>query len=311
MYLCFGIFFLCCIIFFVINHHRKKCIIRKICSMDLCEKVDTLNGILRPFGFFYCLGPDIITSSTDAWQREFGYCALFDRSASHFGMVFDCEPVYFDYQGRTWLIEFWKGQYGINTGGEIGIYCADRIIPPQQYDRTLFHSVTDEQMMSLSMTLFYKGKALFCIRQIHWWLTGFCVGRFCEPGDLTMKASVTFPNGCMLQAFVDSLMNTGYGDCCVFMCGPTVSFTFAVPYTRQHRCQLCCRIAQWNNRFFCWLYRFITRPFDCTLDRLLYLYYFLPAILRRMLRFRRNRRQKCPKRKKQKPDCREKRRRPL
>ena len=42
--------------------------------------------------------------------------------APRFQMVFDALPVYFDYQKKTWLIEFWKGQYGINTGAEIGIY---------------------------------------------------------------------------------------------------------------------------------------------------------------------------------------------
>ncbi len=294
MYFCFGIFLVFCIIFFVLCHWRKKHIIQKICCMDICEKVHILDDVLRPFGFSYCMGPDIITSRTDAWQREFGYCAAFDKSAPYFGMVFDCEPVYFDYQGQTWLIEFWKGQYGINTGSEIGIYHADHIVNPQQYDRTLFHSISDSQMMNLSMELFYKGKALFCIRKTHWWLTGFCVGHFCEPGNLTMKVSVTFPNAYMMQAFVDSLVHTGYGDCAIFICGLTVSFTFAVPCTRQCHCRLLCRLTQWRNRFFCWLYRLITRPFVCTLDRLLYLYFFLPACFRRIIRCRRHRKQKCP-----------------
>ena len=31
------------------------------------------------------------------------------------GMVFETLPVYFDYAGKTWLIQIWKGQYGICT----------------------------------------------------------------------------------------------------------------------------------------------------------------------------------------------------
>ena len=31
--------------------------------------------------------------------------------------VFMCLPVYFDYGGKTWLMEFWKGGYGITAGG--------------------------------------------------------------------------------------------------------------------------------------------------------------------------------------------------
>ena len=297
MYLFFGIFFCICRVFFIVNYRRKKCIIRKICGMELCEKVYLLDDLLRPFGFSYCQGQDIITSTTDAWQREFGYCRFFDKSAAYFNMVFDCEPIYFDYQGQTWMIELWKGQYGINTGGEIGIYHADCILSPEQYDRALFHSVSDRQMMNLSMELFFKGKSMFCIRRTHWWLTGFCVGHFCEPGDLTMKVSITFPNSCMLQKFVESLVHAGYADCAVFLCGLTVSFTFAVPCTRQCRPWLRCRLAQCSNRFFCRLYQYITKPFHCTLDRLLFLYFFLPFTFRRILRFRKCRKHNCHKRK--------------
>ena len=42
--------------------------------------------------------------------------------------------------------------------------------------------------------------------------------------------------------------------------------------------------AQFCNRLCCRLYRFVTRPFHCTLDKILYLYYLLPFFLRRMLR---------------------------
>lgn len=301
MYLLFGIFFLICILFFIWNYRRKKCIIRKLCCMEHCEKVCILNELLCPFGFSYDPQQDIITSTTDAWQREFGYSTLFDRSAPHFHMVFDCEPIYFDYAGRTWRIEFWKGQYGINTGGEIGIYYADSVLKPERLDTALFHSVPDSQMLDISMELFYKGKSLFCIRRTHWWLTGFHAGFFSQPGDLTMKAAITFPHPQMLQAFTESLMHTGYGECAVFICGSTVSFIFAVPHTWQCRPPLRCRLSQWENRFFCRLYQRMTSPFDCTLDKLLYLYYFLPAAFRCMLHFRKSRKQKCRRKKRRNP----------
>ncbi len=298
MYLFFGLFIFFCILFCILNHRRKKCIIRKICSMDSCEKVCTLNNLLKPFGFSYVPGQDIVTSLQDAWQRKFGYCTLYDKTASHFNMVFDCEPIYFNYCGRTWLIEFWKGQYGINTGGEIGIYHADSILKPEQYDKTLFHSVSDEEMLYMSMQLFYKCRLLFSMRGIRWWLTGFDVGHFCEPADLTMKASITFPNACMLRSFVDGLIHSGYMECSIFVCDLTVSFTFARPCTAQHRSCFCSWLSQIENRLSCALYMYVTRPFSCTLDKLLYLYYFLPAAFRRLLRFRRCRKQKyrCPKR---------------
>lgn len=152
---------------------QEKRVIRRICKMSFCEKYCKLNELIHPWGFSYLPSQDIFTSELDAWQRKFGYHSLFDQSAPHFNMVFDCEPIYFNYQGRTWRIEFWKGQYGINTGGEIGVYCADSIVAPEQYADAHFHSVEDSQLLCLEMELYEKGCRLFRIRERHWWLTGF------------------------------------------------------------------------------------------------------------------------------------------
>ena len=42
------------------------------------------------------------------------------------GMVFDCEPLYFSCNGKSYLLELWKGQYGMSTGAGIGFYPAER-----------------------------------------------------------------------------------------------------------------------------------------------------------------------------------------
>ena len=172
MYLLFGIFLFLCILFFPFNYCRKKKIIHRICAMNTCEKIEKLNEILEPFGFSYESSQEIITSRQDAWQRQFGYCSLYDKTAPKFGMVFHCEPIYFSYQERTWMIEFWKGQYGINLGCEVGIYCSDTILSPEQYEHTLFHSVPDSQMLPISLSLYHKGSLLFHTSHKHWWLTG-------------------------------------------------------------------------------------------------------------------------------------------
>lgn len=294
MYILIGILFAICILFFVINFFRRKCIIRKICSMDFCEKLCLLNKLAEPFGFCYLPFQDIMTSRINPWQKNFGYCSLYDKTASRFNMVFDCEPVYFDYEDRTWMIEFWKGQYGINPGGEIGVYRADNIVSPEQYDRTLFHGVPDNELFPISMGLSYKGKPLFSVCHPHWWLTGFRMGSYCEPEDLVMDISITFPCEGMLQCFVESLRRLGYHECELCICHLTVSFTFSIPHTRQPRFRHGCRVrfSQWENRIFCKIFKFITRPFTCTMDRILYLYFFLPAAFRHLLCFKRNPKQK-------------------
>ena len=294
MYLIFGIFLFLCILFIPLNYCRKKRIIRRICAMDTCEKICKLNDILEPFGFTYEHSQEIITSRRDAWQKQFGYCALYDKTASKFGMVFHCEPIYFHYRERTWMIEFWKGQYGVNLGCETGIYHADTVLSPEQYGHTLFHSVPDSQMLPMSMSLYHKGSLMFQTSQKHWWLTGFQTGKFCEPENLTMCVSITFPNAEMLQAFVGGLLHTGYQICDLNICDLTVTFTFCLTHTKQPCKCKCLLIAyvQWKNQLFCRLFQWVTRCFTCMLDKILYLYFFLPVFCRRMLRLKRNRKQK-------------------
>lgn len=263
--------------------------------MHQCEKTALLNGLMWPLGFFYDTCQDVISSTIDSWQREFGYQSLYDCAAPRFNMVFDCEPVYFDYDGRTWLIEFWKGQYGINTGAEIGVYHADTVLLPSQYAGTLFQSAFNEEMLPLSMELLLSGETLFTLERQHWWLTGFSMGKYCEPDMLEMKASLTFPDHEMMEGFLEGLTRAGYEKNDICVCGHTVSFAFSRPHTDNYTVLSCLhsRLSQWENRTFCRMFQRITRPFTCTSDRLLYLYYFLPFAFHHTLKLHsRRRRQK-------------------
>lgn len=291
MYLFWGILFLLLLLFFCINLWRRKKIIKKICSMCMSEKCNLLNQLIEPFGYAYISPQDLFTSRVDAWQRAFGYCALYDQAASRFNMIFDCLPVYFDYEGRTWLIEFWKGQYGINTGCEIGVYYADRILREDELKRTLFQCAKNRDMLKLSLCLLKNGHAIAYLRAKHWWLTGFDMGCFSDPSELSLRASVTFPSTEMTAAFARGLRNAGYDWERICVHCNTVTFTFseAAPGC------VCLsgpriRIAQWANRFWCRVYLFATRPFCRSIDRLLYLYYFLPFAFRKMLRIRKYKR---------------------
>lgn len=288
MYILFSILIAICVFFFVLNFWRRKKIIYRICRMKPCEKNCLLNELIHPFGFSYDDFQDIFTSTVDAWQREFGYHALFDRMASRFNMVFDCEPIYFDYDGRTWLIELWKGQYGINTGAEIGIYYADRTLSPEQYDQTLFQSVPDERMLPMSLTLKQCGKTLFYHQKTHWWLTGFYMGKFCRPEELEMNVTITFPDDAMLSGFMESLLAKGFHICDICIGGLTLSFSFTAPHRRQHGILLWfhSKLSQLENQIFVRLFNWITKPFSRTADRLLYLYYFLPFAFRHTVKIR-------------------------
>ncbi len=309
MYLLLGILLIFCLLFGGWCFFKKRRLRKKIRAMDPCEKICRVNELLAPFGFVYKEAQNVVSTRRDAWQREFGYRGAFDRTAARFNMVFDCLPVYFEYEGRTWLIEFWKGQYGINTGAEIGIYHADKILTGKELRRALFHSASEEEELPISMWLFRSGKPRFELREVHWWLAGFGVGEYCAPKELSLMASVTFRNERMRDRFVEGMLRAGYRFRDLRICGETVSFLFQ--HSNCGRRGIARKIlvcwAQLKNRLFVHLYRWVTKPFEDTPDRILYLYESLPFAFRRMLRFKRNRgqRRRIPKsRKKEKRNAR-------
>lgn len=282
------------LLFILISAHQKHVAIKKVCSMTLPEKCRVLSELISPLGYCYDRCQDIISTRNDAWQREFGYTALFDYTAPHFNMVFDWFPVYFDYEGRTWLAEFWKGQYGINSGGEIGLYSADRIVSPQMRSTAHFDAVSDENMLSLAFCLTKNGHMLSSVTKHTWWLTSFSMGLFSQPEDLYLNASLRFRSYDMMQTFLHALRETEIPEEYIHVCGLQIHLQFGnMP---QHSLSLIQRISRYRaqlfNRFFCRLYLFVTRFFTLTIDRLLYLYYLLPGCFFRCLRLRRCKKKK-------------------
>lgn len=286
-------FFALLLLFFLISslylYIRKLCAIRKIQAMSVPEKLERINQISVPMGFEYRLSQDLFTSEIDAWQKECGYCSLYDRTAPFFHMIFDCEPIYFDYGGATWMIELWKGQYGITTGCEIGIYKADGIVPEPQRKKTLFLDVPKEQRPVFSVMLFKNGLRTCYLCRKHWWLTAFHVGQYTYPENLEMKVAVTFPAPEMCRAFISGLEKTGYLPSDIYANDTAAAFTFSVPHTDQP----CLRRSgyhkwvQFKNRILLCFYLRITKPFCFTLDRLLLLYEYLPVLFRHVLKIRR------------------------
>lgn len=296
MYIAAGIFVVAAVACTLLFSYRKRKVIYRICTMSDCEKACRLNELVNPLGFAYLLCQDIIVSLQDAWQREFGYHAFLDRTAPHFNMVFDSEPIYFPYQGRTWLIEFWKGQYGINTGGEVGVYQAEGLLSPEECRSAHFQSAEDSDMLQLAMELYAKEQSLFCLQQRHWWLAGFCMGSYREPEELTMRVSVTCLDEEMRSAFVQGLLKAGYKKEELQICGNKVTILFVRPrHSQSVRKRFSARLSQRKNRMFCAIYCRATNCFCCTADRLLYLYYMIPFAFRRMLRLRRMSVMRCKK----------------
>lgn len=293
MYILVVILLLMVLFIALFNHSRKRKICEKLNAMTCEKKCKLASEVIEPFGYCYVPSQDIFSTTIHAPQRSFGYTTLFDRYAPRFGMVFDCMPVYFDYAGHTWLIELWKGQYGINLGCEIGIYEADSLVAATQQKRALFHSITDPQMLPLSVRLYRHNMQLAHLYARHWWLTAFDMGVYGEPKELSMQVCITFPNRTMLNAFVAALNAAGKCQYQIYCLKVQIFFDVCTSCTLPPLQKLICRFMQWRNKLLCGLFVWITKPFTTSLDRLLCLYFYLPSIFRRILRNKK--RNKCQK----------------
>ena len=198
-------------------------------------QLSRLKSILAGTGYAYDFRQGIFYSILYPWQRKYGYCSLYDESSTPLGMVIDCEPIRFEYAGKHWLIELWKGQYGLTSGAEIGIYntTGPDIDIPGVFNGTFYHCAKDEDTLSMTYTLLRKNKVLFNRAGRHWWLTGFMLGAFSKPSSLTMEASITFRDHDMQTAFLDALREIGYTRDEVRYSGKTVLVLFTKPHSPQ------------------------------------------------------------------------------
>lgn len=199
-------------------------------------------------GFLYDPGQDIIYSRMDALQRNFGYAFGYDSAALAMNAVIDCEPIFFDYDGKHWMIELWKGQYGLETGCEIGVYTRpigstgagyallDSTVGRRPGDGVPSHNLfyncaSDADRLELSATLRRNGTVLFTRGpEMHWWLTGFKWGVLSDPAQLSVDVAITLKDDAMRDAFLVGISGRPYPN--LQINGTAVSFTFGQPFAQ-------------------------------------------------------------------------------
>lgn len=191
-----------------------------------------LQKAVKDAGFIYDFKQDIFFASMNPWQRQYGYCRMYDELCPPFGMIVDSEPIYFYYGGKNWLIEFWKGQYDLTTGCEVGVYTKEGAVLDHP-DKAFYECAGNSDRLFMSYVLKREYKTLFTRVDKHWWLTGFSLGEFSEPSDLTMQIKITFKNRDMRDAFVGGLKQAGYTEKEYYMTGNTVHVVFNKPHSRQ------------------------------------------------------------------------------
>jgi hypothetical protein len=223
-------------------------------------------------GYEYDAEQDIFVCNMNPWQRNMGYSRLYDEAMAPFGMIVDCEPIYFEYNNKIWLVELWKGQYDLNTGCEIGVYTVDKPLLniPEVYKYMFYNCASDTERLTMSFTLKKNGKILFSRDERHWWLAGFKLGEYSEPSELTMNVNITFKNNVMRDAFISGLIDAGYLENEYVVNGNTLGLTFDKPHTPQPitRIEETDKIIQKKNKILCDRYNDIAKVYDNFTDKI-------------------------------------------
>ena len=158
---------------------------------------------MASLGFNFNLREMLVYAPIHCWMRDFGFCFgydLFCYTTPFFR--YKTRRFKFDYQGKEWMIQVWKGRYIIADGAEIGLYNR-----PREKAGTYYDCAGDDELLDISFSL-YRGDELLFSRaaQKHWWSNGFKLMRHpCEAKDLTLTFTVEMKDEEMLRAFCGAL----------------------------------------------------------------------------------------------------------
>ncbi|MBR4451980.1 MAG: DUF4474 domain-containing protein [Clostridia bacterium] len=163
--------------------------------------------------YYYCDSPN-------SWQKAFGYTRIYDLIAPYVLLEYDYARVHFTYEDIDWMIQFWKGQYGlIFYGSEVGVYYKDHDGKEDTY-ATHYECAGEGDWPMIQTTMFHdeNGDGNY-VESLHtpyektWWSTGFKRGhlRQEEPAtELRQQGIITFKSKEMAEAFADAFEDCGF-----------------------------------------------------------------------------------------------------
>lgn len=176
------------------------------------EKVNLASYRYDGDGNFY------YTDDKDCWQKDFGFNEVYDNFAPLTMMYYDTVRTTFEYGGKEWMIQQWKGQYGmVFVGGEVGVYTRSL-----GSSGTHFVCADKEDWLNMEMAFMWDEYENGNYRAVfnrdyekYWWCTGFVVGF--PNGSLrqTLKEfrlvhHITFKNSEMADAFCEAFEANGF-----------------------------------------------------------------------------------------------------
>ncbi len=157
---------------------------------------------------------------SQAWQGNYGYNMAYDLVAPYLLLEYDYVRVFFRYEDKDWMIQLWKGQYGLLFYGcETGVYNK-----PASDDEdnafTTYSRARDDDKPFIQTTMYHDPlhignyeRELTTPYERTWWSTGFKRGHLTieEPAnELRQTGILTFRNEELANLFANGLSECGF-----------------------------------------------------------------------------------------------------
>ena len=163
---------------------------------------------------------DYFYSNNDiTWQMPFGFVRVYDNAAQLIGYQYDFTRVVFTYGKKDWLIEFWKGQYGLfQMGAEIGVY-TKYAVGFGDTVASAYQCAARDEWLDMEMSLWHNLPDGSTQREFtreygkYWWCDGYKVGKLnkSKPAtELQMVSRITLKDEEMAAAFAKGMINSGF-----------------------------------------------------------------------------------------------------
>ena len=169
------------------------------------------NGGMMDIGFNINIYDLMVYAPIQCWMRNFGFCIEYDILANMMPLFFRYRTrrFQFEYGGKEWMVQFWKGNYLITNGGEVGIYNRDL----GSYG-TFYNCVSKEEELPMSLQIYHYDEMIVNIEETrHWWVNGFkLANNLYHPYSLQLKFTILFPDEEMKQAFIGAVERNLYND---------------------------------------------------------------------------------------------------
>lgn len=160
------------------------------------------------------------TNDKEAWQYNFGFGKIYDFVSPYILLEYDYVRVFFVYEDKDWMLQMWKGQYGlIFYGGEVGIYNRPHS-EEGVHEWTMYSCPAEEDWLGMEITLWHEQLDGTWTREFsrdydkYWWCTGFKNGhlRQEEPADeLRLTGRITLKDAEMTELVSKGLIECGFG----------------------------------------------------------------------------------------------------